>query len=105
MAAMMTKLKEVKVTICPPAEQDAFFQETQFDAMLPGRGGEQGATQSGNRGTNPITYWNGGYAHQRQGKAPKYGSKAHQTKLRKAEKELEGHENKDAILKILRSGS
>jgi hypothetical protein len=97
-------MKEPKITICPPAEQDVFFQETQFDDNLPGRGGQEGKSNSAGLGTDPIRYCQGKYPDYKSQKAPSYGSKAQQTKLKKAEKELEGHENKDEILKILRRG-
>lgn len=97
--------KQPKVTILPPAEQDVFFQEVQFDSELPGRGGEGGMTNDGNRGTNPVLYLQGKYPERKTlSKSPKYGSKTQQDRLKKAEKELANHENKDAILKILRSG-
>jgi len=100
----MAKNKEVKVTICPPAEQTVFFQEVQFDEDLPGRGGPEGTTHAAGRGTDPVRYLKGEYPDQKPKLPSVYGSKAKETKLRKAEKELEGHENKEAILKILRSG-
>lgn len=100
----MNNPKDVKVTICPPAEQDVFFQETQFEDELPGRGGAKGATQAAGRGTCPIRYWNGEYPEQKFKKPPTYGSKAQQRKLKKAEKELKGHKNKKAIMDILRGG-
>jgi hypothetical protein len=101
----MTKTKkEVKVTICPPAKQTVFFQEVQFDEELPGRGGLEGSSHA-DRGTDPVRYLRGDYATEKS-KLPSgtYGSKARETKLKKAEKELEGHENKKEIIKILRSG-
>ena len=104
MGETMTKPKDVKVTVLPPAGQDVFFQEYQFDEDLPGRGGPEGMTHAGTRGTDPIVYLKRAQPTRRQEKPPKYGSKAQQTKLKKAEKELAGHENKDAIMKILRSG-
>lgn len=98
-------MSKPKVTILPPAEQDVFFQEIQFDLELPGRGGAEGMTNSAGRGTDPIRYANGKYVErQRLKKSPEHGSKTRLDRLKKAEKELAGHENKKAILKILTSG-
>jgi hypothetical protein len=91
----------VKITKLPPQEQHVFFQEHQFDASL---GGE-----------DPIMYtekkWYKG--HSTSGLAPgaaERGQKENQIarriknkRLRQAKKALDGHENKEAILKILRS--
>jgi len=97
--------KNIKITICPPAPQDVFFQEQQFEENLPGRSGLDGTSQSGNRGTDPIVYWRGGYSSRKKlPRAPLYASKAKETKLKNAAKDLKGHENKEEILKILRSG-
>ena len=86
----MNKPKDVKVTICPPAEQDEFFQEQQFDDSLGG-------------GTDPLAYWRGNLPHQNYKRPPTYGNAVKKDRLKKAEKALEGHENKEKILKILRS--
>jgi len=97
--------KQPKITILPSVEQDVFFQEIQFDSELPGRGGVEGMTNGGNRGTNPTLYYQGRYSERKElRKAPIFGLKAQERKLRNAEKELEGHDNKEAILKILKSG-
>lgn len=101
---MGAKMAKPKITILPPAEQDVFFQEHQFDEELPGRGGPEGASHAGGLGIDPIRYEKGKYKERKKQKAPSYGSKAQQTKLKKAEKELEGHENKEEIMKILRGG-
>jgi len=82
--------KTIKVTICPQAPQEAFFQEQQFDDGL-------GA------GTDPILYWRGSLPSQKSRTAPAYGNAVKKDRLKKAEKELDGHENKEEILKILRS--
>lgn len=95
MGAMMSNdpTKSVKITICPPAEQDVFFQENQFDEEI-------------GRGTDPIAYVRGSVPDY---KPPlpidaKRGLKAKKEKLDKAERSLEGHDNKKQIMKILRSG-
>ena len=103
--AKRTKMKKPKITILPPAEdQEEFFQERQFDPELPGRGSTFGMMDGGDRGTDPIKYYNGKYPDQRANKTGEYASKAKQTKLRNSAKLLEGHPNKDAILKVLRTG-
>lgn len=83
--------KKVAVTICPPAEQDAFFQEQQFDEAL-------------GIGTNPIRWWQGNTPSKEKSrrKDGAYGRAIIQDRLKKAETALEGHENKDEILKLLR---
>lgn len=92
----MSKPKDVKVTICPPAEQDEFFQEQQFDSRLADA-------------VNPIAYELGYWHHypdmgEKMARNANVGlAKSKKKKLKRAEKELEGHENKEAILKILRS--
>jgi len=82
--------KKIKVTVCPPAAQDVFFQEQQFDDAL-------GA------GTDPMPYWRGSLPSQKAKTAPAYGNAVKKDRLKKAEKALDGHENKEAILKILRT--
>ena len=79
-----------KVTILPPAEQDVFFQETQFDLDM-------------GVGTDPLAYWRGNLSDFRPHRPPTYGNTVKKDRLKKAEKALEGHENKEEILKILRS--
>jgi hypothetical protein len=108
MGETMTKPKDVKVIVLPPAEQDVFFQEQQFDRGLPGRGCAEGMSNSRKRGTDPIKY-----LYTKQGDSGRKETlarnanvglaKSKKKKLRAAEKELEGHQNKDEILKILRS--
>lgn len=80
-----------KVVICPPSEQDVFFQERQFDEAL-------------GDGTNPIRWWQGNVPskEKKRRKDYGYGRAINQDRLRKAETALEGHENKDEILKVLR---
>lgn len=92
MAAMMANdpAKKATITICPPAEQEEFFQEQQFDEVIGG-------------GTDPIAYWRGSLLIRRTPLPPIYGRKTKKDRLNKAEKALEGHENKEKILKILRS--
>ena len=56
-------MKKPKITILPPAEdQEEFFQECQFDPELPGRGSTFGMMDGGDRGTDPIKYYNGKYS-------------------------------------------
>lgn len=81
---------KVKVTKLPPAPQDVFFQEQQFDDGL-------------STGTDPGAYWRGSLPSQRAKTPPIYGSVVKKDRLKKAEKALDGHENKNEILKILRS--
>ncbi len=84
-------MSKPKITILPPAEQDVFFQEQQFDEAL----GE---------GTNPLAYWRGQTPSQQSDPSILRGAnKAKKSRLKKAEKALEGHENKEEIMKILRS--
>ena len=92
MAAMIMSdpTKKVEVTICPPVEQESFFQEQQFDDSL-------------GDGTDPIAYWRGSLPNFPAPLPPIYGRKTKKDRLNKAEKALEGHENKEEILKILRS--
>ena len=78
-----------KVTKLTPAPQDAFFQEQQFDDAL--------------SGTDPNHYLRGVGGHFRKHKHNSYGNVVKKGRLKKAEAALEGHENKDEILKILRS--
>lgn len=90
--AMMSK---PKITICPPAEQDVFFQETQFDENI-------------GPGTNPILFWQGNIRipsdKERTARNANVGlAKSKKKKLKEAAIELEGHESKEEILKILRS--
>ncbi len=82
--------KPAKVTICPPAPQEVFFQEGQFDEKL-------------GDGTDPIRYIRGSMSEQKGKLPPSYGRKVKKDRLKRAEKALEGHENKEEILKILRS--
>jgi hypothetical protein len=81
------------ITVCLPAEQDIFFQEMQFDPDL----GE---------GTDPVKFWQGNPLFSSPKPLPPvYGRKTKSDRLKKAEKALEGHENKEEIMKILRSGT
>lgn len=85
-------MSKPKITIVPPVEQDVFFQEHQFDEEL-------GA------GMNPIRWWQGSTSDApKEPKAPKYGAKIKADRLKKAEKALEGHENKEEIMQILKRG-
>lgn len=84
-------MKKIKVTICPPAPQDVFFQEHQFDDSL--------------GGTNPIVYLD--RTSKMKTKTPSSltrATEARREKLAEANKALERHANKKAIMKILRSG-
>lgn len=78
-----------KVTICPPAPQTVFFQEEQFDDRL--------------GGTDPQAYWRGQTPDDRKSGVLKGASKVKSNRLKKAKAALKGHENKDEIMKILRS--
>ena len=99
MGATMSK---PKITVLPPADQDVFFQEQQFDKEIPGG-------SIGNRGQDPIKYTQSGprfdiALREKNARNANVGlAKSKKRKLKTAEKELEGHENKDEILKILRS--
>jgi len=82
--------KKVAVIICPPAEQEDFFQEQQFDDTL--------------GGTDPLAYWRGSLPDKKFDRSILKGAqKAKSKRLKDAEKALDGHENKEEILKILRS--
>lgn len=83
--------KRVKVILCPPALQTVFFQETQFDQDL--------------KGTDPNAYTRGQLMEfDSDSAAPSgAGTFVKKKRLAQAEKALEGHENKEEILKILRS--
>lgn len=89
-AATMSK---PKVTILPPAEQDVFFQETQFEETL-GQGVDPRQWEAGK--TTAVT--------PEPTRTTEYGLDVMKARLKRAEKALEGHKNKDAIMKILRSG-
>ena len=80
-----------KVTLCPPAPQDTFFQEHQFDEAL--------------KGTDPHAYTRGQLPNfnSYSDNPPGAGRFVKRRRLEQAEKALEGHENKDEILKILKS--
>jgi len=83
-------MSKVKVTKLSPAPQDVFFQETQFDDDL--------------SGTDPGSFWRGQNRSFEPLRNANIGlAKSKKKRLRKAEQELQGHENKEAILKILRS--
>ena len=84
-------MKKPKITICPPAEQDVFFQETQFDEGV-------------GPGVDPIRWWQGNVSETRNPRPSAYGLTVQKNRLKKAAKALEGHEHKDEIMKILRSG-
>jgi hypothetical protein len=79
----------VKIKRYPPASQDVFFQNTQFDEAL--------------GGTDPQAYWRGQTPDRRPDPVSKGVNRGKKARLKKAEEALEGHENKEAILKILRS--
>ena len=87
----------VKITKLPPAEQDVFFQDVQFD---PGIG----------EGTDPILYWRGVITTRgkkgRGFKSPDPNQEVqtqNAKQSRRAEEAIEGHENEKKILKILKS--
>lgn len=80
----------VKVKVIPPVPQDVFFQEHQFDESL-------------GVGTDPNAYWRGQTPNQKMSPILRGASRAKKSRLKKAKKALEGHENKEEILKILRS--
>ena len=80
----------VKITRLPAAPQEVFFQEHQFDEDL-------------GQGTDPQAYWRGQTPHQKSSPILRGANKVKKSRLKKAAKALEGHENKEAILKILRS--
>jgi hypothetical protein len=81
--------KRVKITKLPPVEQDVFFQEQQFDEEL--------------GGTDPKQYLNGGTVSRKQPTADGEAAFAGKRNLNKIyEKALEGHENKEEILKVTR---
>lgn len=101
---------EIKITILPPSDSGEGFQDTSFDPDLPGRGSPLGMTEGGNRGTDPIKYYNGKWNQVDTGKREQKArnanvglAKAKKKRLRVATVALEGHENKEEILKILRS--
>jgi hypothetical protein len=83
----------VKITKLPPQEQHVFFQEHQFDADLGGQ--------------DPIRYANNRWPKDRRIKdtpsSSAAGQRTKRKRMKKAEEALAGHENKEAILKILRS--
>lgn len=80
--------KKVKVTLCPPGPQEVFFQEQQFDRQL--------------TAVDPGAYLRG-QTNERQAKLPSaYGREVKKNRLKKAKEALEGHENKEEILKVLR---
>ncbi len=81
----------VNIIKCPSAPQEVFFQEIQFDPELEG-------------GTDPILFWQGNYPSPSPKLPPTRGKKTKSERLKVAEKALEGHENKEEILKILQSG-
>jgi len=83
-------MSKPKITVLPPADQDVFFQEQQFDDSL--------------GGTNPHAYWRGQTPDTKKSPILKGANKAKQKKMKAAEKVLEGHENKEEILKVLRGG-
>lgn len=82
----------VKITKCPSAPQDVFFQEHQFDEGL-------GA------GIDPQHYEKFGSNLHTKGNKQPHGNKVAASKRKKlkiAEASLEGHENKAEIMKILK---
>lgn len=82
-------MSKPKVTICPPGPQEVFFQEHQFDSSI--------------GGTDPVQYWRGNTHEEKSSPILKGANKVKKKRLKDAEKELRGHENRDAILKILKS--
>jgi len=101
----MKKANKTRIKIIPTPPQEVFFQETQFDEELPGRGSDLGKSENGSLGTDPTKYYNfGSSVRKKEKRNTAYASKARETKLKNAEKELEGHENKKEIMKILKSG-
>jgi hypothetical protein len=82
-------MNKVSVKKLSPAPQDVFFQDYQFDDDL--------------SGTDPGTYLRGSFSQGKSKHHPSYGNAVKKGRLKKAEKALVGHENKDEILKILRS--
>jgi len=101
----MKKANKTRIKIIPTPPQEVFFQETQFDEELPGRGSDIGKSENGTMGTDPVKYYNYGSSKRKSERvSPSSESKAKENKLKDAEKELDGHENKKEILKILRSG-
>lgn len=102
--------KEIKITILPPSDSGEGFQDTMFDPDLPGRGSLLGMTEGGTRGTDPIKYYNGKWSQSDPGKREQKArnanvglAKAKKKRLKAAAAALDGHENKEEILKILRS--
>lgn len=85
--------KKVIATICPPAEQEVFFQEAQFDEDL-------------GTGVDPIRWEDGKTPSVAASpkRTPEYGREVLKARLKRAEKALEGHENKEEIMKVLRRG-
>ena len=81
--------KTVTIKKLPPAPQEVFFQEYQFDDDL--------------SGTDPGIYLRGSFSQGKSKHHPSYGNAVKKGRLKKAEKALAGHENKNEILKILRS--
>jgi hypothetical protein len=101
--------KDVKVTVLPPSDSGEGFQDTSFDPDLPGRGSPLGMTEGGTRGTDPIRYYNGKWAQLGPGEQEQKArnanvglAKSKKKRLKVAADALEGHENKEEILKILR---
>jgi hypothetical protein len=88
----------VKITKLPPQEQHVFFQEHQFDYDLGGEDPVQFVERKWRKGPsmNSQEPDNG-----RKSSTP--ASRAKKKRIKRAEAALEGHENKEAILKILRS--
>ena len=82
-------MSKVPVKKLPPMPQDVFFQEHQFDDNL--------------SGTDPGIYLRGSFSQGKYKHHPSYGNTVKKGRLKQAEKALAGHENKDQILKILRS--
>lgn len=80
----------VKVKIIPPAPQTVFFQEHQFDEDL--------------GGADPVQYLHNSKPEPKRKHHPAFGERVRKARLKKAKQALEGHENKEAILKILRGG-
>ncbi len=79
-------MSKVKVKILPPAPQTVFFQEHQFDEDL--------------NGTNPDFR---GYTVPEPKAYTNVNGQGRKERLKRSERALDGHENKEAILKILKS--
>lgn len=100
---------DIKITVLPPVETGEGFQDVSFDPDLPGRGSVLGMTEGGTRGTDPIRYYETKWrpvdtgTRERIARNANVGlAKSKKKKLKEAAAALDGHENKEEILKILR---